>query len=164
MKNIFLILITVCFISCKDKIKPKDPHMEIGYSSADTSISQEIWYYQNGYVLQTVARTWKGQQIMSKYGHWLLLGNSPSIVPYMSEILGSFDYIKNNKAIEYNKAQHFIDSIRPIGDSNKIIQTKKDIAEKAIKDSVELLKNIPIITTSPGGTNSLHVIYDSTKL
>lgn len=137
MKNLILISLLLPFIfSCKQNKYSEKSYsgrgisFDIGYND-DTTIGQDIWSLEGKYVLQTWVRTSSNQHIPTKYRFDAYISGSP-MVPYVSEIIGKFDYIKDAKIIEYKKADSFFKEISGL-----------TILQRKINDSVELLKRIP---------------------
>ena len=132
MKTIITILLfIVSLYGCKEK-KSLTPYTPYGYEEQPPHIAQSI-EFDSVYILNTTVYYW---------GAGGTLGWREQFRPYSNTIKGDFNFIKNNKVIEFKKAlptlNHIQDSIAGITK----IQLAKAAKDKIIKDSITLLNNI----------------------
>lgn len=156
MKLLFLMLISFCFFSCQhnpfsDAKLSVEKHISTAEDWAkasndyprDTTIHQDIWYNERfGYCLQTWVQTRNQQTHFSKYADFQMFIDTDTYSPYNVDVSETFDYIKQVKIPEYNKAKHFVDSIKLATLSLRIIQKADSIRNKKINDSINLLTSI----------------------
>lgn len=156
MKQLLLLPIFFVFFSCKhNPFSDAKPDITKHITTAeywaeasndyprDTIIHQDIWYNEKfGYCLQTWVQTRKQQTHFTKYKNLQMFIETDTYSPYNVDVAGTFEYIKLVKIPEYNKAKHFVDSIKLITLSLRVIQNADSICNKKINDSINLLNSI----------------------
>lgn len=141
--------------------KPSPPKVIHEAAKRDTAIKQEISYNDGNrrYILQTwIVADWQrvpecfkyeNQFIKTQlldmdksYGYYVAAsGHTLKEAPYCSEISGTFNYIKNNKIKEYDKAFFTLNEFIKKDKKATAKERQKAMRLKAAQDSVTLLQN-----------------------
>jgi hypothetical protein len=149
MKTIIILAITVIISSCHHKKKNKEttPQEWLKVKNdypKDTTIHQDIWYYNGKYCLQTWVQTENQQTHLSQNKPFDMYIGTDTYAPYNKDISGTFEFIKKNKAIEYNKADSFVQSLyKKAAEIRMKNMTEADKA-KLINDSIKMLQQVII--------------------
>lgn len=135
MKLIALFIVMV-FCSCKEK---KKPHVSTAEEwakvandyPADTTIQQDIWYYQGRYCMQTWVKTRRQQAHFSSNKPINISIQGDTYAEYNKDTSGTFDFIAGIKSVEYLRADSFVKLIK-----------EETLRKIKIKDSINFLNSI----------------------